>query len=250
MDDGEKSHPERHEVLIRDRPPPGGQRPGAREERRQDRAEDEPPPPPARRRRPLVLSGEGGGRVLRLRRVVGPVPPTGLLGPLLLRGSPDVAVLVDPDPADTGDQRVQAAAQSQGGRRPVGQLQGIEVSEGRQHVGGDRRRRSEVAVGLDLLPRLLIPPHLPVPLLRRLKAVGGRPAADADGVEGMEEEEVTAVGGLPEDDAGAEGGDKIRPGDGARQAQLMPGLGLRIEGHDCPRCLIPGCSAFCGPPRS
>ena len=45
----------------------------------------------------------------------------------------------------------------------------------------------------------------------------------------MEEEEVAAVGGLFEDDVGAEGGDKIRPGDGARQAQLMPGLGLRIK---------------------
>ena len=245
MDDGEKSHPERHEVLIRDRPPPGGQRPGAREERRQDRAEDEPPPPPARRRRPLALSGEGGGS-----RGAGRVLHPGLLGPLLPRGSPDAAVLVDPDPADAGDQRVQAAAQSQRGRRPVGQLQGIGVDEGRQHLRSDRRRRGEVAVGLGLLPRLLVPPQFPVPLLRGLGAVGEGAAVDADGVEGVGEEEVAAVGGLFEDDVGAEGGGEVRPGDGARQAQLMPGLGLRIEGHGCPRCLIPGCSAFCGPPRS
>ena len=111
----------------------------------------------------------------------------------------------------------------------MGQLQGIEVSEGRQHVGGDRRRRSEVAVGLDLLPCLLVPPQLPVPLLRGLGAVGEGPAADADGVEGVGEEEVVAVGGLFEDDVGAEGGGEIRPGDGACQAQLMPGLGLRIK---------------------
>jgi len=51
----------------------------------------------------------------------------------------------------------------------------------------------------------------------------------------MEEEEVTAVGGLLEDDVGAESGDEIRLGDGARQAQLMHGHGIRAEGHDCPR---------------
>ena len=247
MDDDEKSHPERHEVLIRDRPPPGGQRPGAREERRQDRAEDEPPPPAARRRRLLALNGEGGGsrgvgRVLRLRRVVGPVLRraagrilySGLLGPLLLRGSLNAAVLVDSDPADTGNQRIQAAAQSQRGRRPVGQLQGVGVGEGRQHLRSDRRRRSEVAVGLYLLPHLLIPPQLPVPLLWGPGDVGRGPAADADGVEWVEEGEVAAVGGLPEDDVGAEGGGEIRPGDGARQEQLVPGLGVRMEGHNCP----------------